>query len=83
MFGHHLEKKLNDRGHTLNHSPQSLDRSTVGGWLAARATGQLSARFGGIEDLVVTYVRYYDVDEARHAMQDPSFDKCVMFLGKG
>lgn len=26
-------------------------------------------------------VRYYDVDEARHAMQDKTFDKCVMFLG--
>jgi alkyldihydroxyacetonephosphate synthase len=39
---------------TLNHSPQSLDRSTVGGWVATRATGQFSSRWGGIEDLVVS-----------------------------
>lgn len=161
-FGHHLENELNDRGYTLNHSPQSLDRSTVGGWLATRAMGQLSSRYGGIEDLVVTFtvvlptgeivelmnvpraavgpdmrhvfvgaegtmgiitdvtlkifpltenrileavtfdsveagvevmrlimrnslkpaiVRFYDVDEAKHAMQDSAFDKCVLFLG--
>ena len=26
-------------------------------------------------------VRFYDVDEAKHAMQDKGFDSCVMFLG--
>src|SRR5262245_35390171 len=34
MMGHHLEEALNQRGYTLNHSPQSLHRSTVGGWVA-------------------------------------------------
>ncbi|MGH2827048.1 MAG: FAD-binding oxidoreductase, partial [Actinomycetota bacterium] len=34
------------------HEPQSHDISTVGGWVATRACGQLSARYGGIEDLV-------------------------------
>lgn len=54
MMGHRLEAELNARGFTLNHSPQSLDRSTVGGWVATRATGQFSSRWGGIEDLVVS-----------------------------
>ncbi len=53
MMGHRLEAVLNERGYTLNHSPQSLDRSTVGGWVATRATGQFSSRWGGIEDLLV------------------------------
>ena len=53
MMGHHLEQQLNVRGYTLNHSPQSLDRSTVGGWIATRACGQFSSRWGGIEDLVL------------------------------
>lgn len=156
-----LEAELNARGLTLNHHPQSLDRSTVGGWVATRATGQLSSRYGGIEDLIValkivlpngeiiqtkktpraaigvdlkslfigsegtlgivtevslkifrlpdisieeaiafpsiqdgievmrklmqaqlrpSLVRFYDFDEARHAMQDKSFANCVMFL---
>jgi alkyldihydroxyacetonephosphate synthase len=50
-----LEAALNEAGYTLGHAPQSLARSSVGGWLATRATGQLSSRYGGIENLVVGY----------------------------
>ncbi|HVN53295.1 MAG TPA: FAD-binding oxidoreductase [Anaerolineaceae bacterium] len=53
VMGHRLEAELNARGYTLNHSPQSLDRSTVGGWVATRATGQFSSRWGGIEDMLL------------------------------
>ncbi|MCE7987065.1 MAG: FAD-binding oxidoreductase [Caldilinea sp. CFX5] len=161
-LGHELEQELNAHGYTLNHSPQSLNRSTVGGWVATRATGQFSSRWGGIEDLVVALtivlptgalvqtkvapraaigpelrhlfigaegtlgvvtavtlkifplapyqrlealvfpdvasgltamrqimqadlrpflVRFYDEDEAAHAMQEPTFSRCVLFLG--
>lgn len=161
-MGHKLEAELNEKGYTLNHSPQSLDRSTVGGWIATRATGQFSSRWGGIEDLAIAFtvvladgnlvatkrtpraaigpdirhffmgsegtlgvvtevtlkifpiakqrlfeavhfetvtagvnaireimqtglqpflVRFYDEDEARHAMQDKEFTGCVAFLG--
>jgi alkyldihydroxyacetonephosphate synthase len=55
IFGHELESELNQRGYTLNHSPQSLDRSSVGGWIATRAMGQFSSRWGGIEDLVQAF----------------------------
>ena len=47
-----LENFLNDRGFTLGHYPQSLHHSTVGGWIATRATGTASARFGGLEQMV-------------------------------
>lgn len=50
-----LEDALQARGLTSGHSPQSLYRSTVGGWLATLATGQFSSLYGGIEDLVVGY----------------------------
>lgn len=53
--GGDLEDLLAERGYTLGHSPQSLYRSTVGGWLATLATGQFSSLYGGIEDLVVGY----------------------------
>jgi len=157
-----LEAELNERGYTLNHSPQSLNRSSIGGWVATRATGQFSSRYGGIEDLIVSLkavlpdgtvvetrktpraamgldtkelfvgcegtfgivtevtvkifplarerileavsfatvraglevlrhitrdglkpflVRFYDEDEARHAMKDDGFAACVLFLG--
>ncbi len=53
MLGGVLETELSKRGYTLHHSPQSLDRSTVGGWVATRACGQFSSRWGAIEDLVL------------------------------
>ena len=36
----------------VGHWPQSVDLSTVGGWLACRRRGQLSGRYGKIEDIV-------------------------------
>lgn len=160
--GGELEDLLNAQGWTMAHSPQSLYRSTVGGWLATLATGQFSSEHGGIEDLVVGYtvilatgervelgaspraamgpdlrqvfigsegtlgvivevtlkvfplaqetlletyampsvqagldvmreqislglrpflMRFYDVEEARHAMVDPTVDTPVLFVG--
>lgn len=53
-FGDHFEAELRDRyGLTCGHFPQSMTLSTVGGWLACRGAGQLSTRYGKIEDLVV------------------------------
>jgi alkyldihydroxyacetonephosphate synthase len=54
-LGAELEAALNAAGFTLGHSPQSLHRSSVGGWLATLATGQFSSYYGGIEDLVHGY----------------------------
>lgn len=52
-FGPALEETLqSDHGLTLGHWPQSIDISTVGGWLACRSAGQLSTRYGKIEDMV-------------------------------
>jgi alkyldihydroxyacetonephosphate synthase len=50
-----FERELRD-GHdlTCGHWPQSIDISTVGGWLACRSAGQLSTRYGKIEDMVVS-----------------------------
>ena len=52
VTGPELTDFLEERGYMLGHEPQSIAISTVGGWLATRACGQLSARYGGIEDLV-------------------------------
>ena len=48
-----LEEALNAKGLTLGHFPQSWEFSTVGGWIAMRASGSHSNRYGSIEDLVV------------------------------
>ena len=53
-FGDVFEDELRDRhGVTCGHWPQSMALSTVGGWLACRGAGQLSTRYGKIEDIVV------------------------------
>jgi alkyldihydroxyacetonephosphate synthase len=50
-LGPHLEGALAPYGLTLGHFPQSFERSTLGGWVAARSAGQQSHGFGRIEDL--------------------------------
>jgi len=50
--GELLEEALQRRGLTLGHFPSSITCSTVGGWVAARGAGQLSTRYGKIEDMV-------------------------------
>ncbi len=52
-FGDRLEDDLATLGLTVGHWPQSVALSTVGGWLACRGAGQLSNRYGKIEDIVV------------------------------
>ncbi len=54
VVGGRLEEVLNQKGFTLRHSPQSLYCSTVGGWVATKASGQFSTRYGNIEDILVS-----------------------------
>ena len=53
-FGDVFEDELRDAGVTCGHWPQSMALSTVGGWLACRGAGQLSTRYGKIEDMVLS-----------------------------
>lgn len=52
VFGPELEAFVQERGWTVGHFPQSFDLATVGGWIACRGAGQLSNRYGKIEDIV-------------------------------
>ena len=54
VLGPDLARALRSWGQTLGHEPQSMAISTVGGWIATRAAGQLSARYGGIEKMVAS-----------------------------
>lgn len=51
VTGPDLEAKLRVRGYTLGHFPQSWEYSTLGGWIAARSSGQQSYYYGRIENL--------------------------------
>lgn len=52
--GMNFERALNREGYTLGHFPQSLYCSTLGGWLACKAAGQYSTKYGKIDDMVVS-----------------------------
>jgi alkyldihydroxyacetonephosphate synthase len=52
-FGDVFEDDLQaNHGVTCGHWPQSMALSTVGGWVACRGAGQMSTRYGKIEDIV-------------------------------
>lgn len=51
--GMNLERYLNAKGYTSGHIPQSLYTSSVGGYIAHRAAGQFSTKYGKIEDMVM------------------------------
>ncbi|MNX44286.1 putative FAD-linked oxidoreductase [compost metagenome] len=53
MFGDIFEQTIQgEYGLTMGHWPSSFGISTVGGWVACRGAGQLSTRYGKIEDMV-------------------------------
>jgi len=53
LSGERFERELERRGYTFGHFPSSIYCSTVGGWLATRAAGQLSTKYGKVEDRLV------------------------------
>ena len=53
IIGANLERELNHRGYSMGNIPQSLYCSTLGGWIATRAVGQFSTKYGKTEDMVM------------------------------
>ena len=51
MTGPALEAALD--GYTLGHFPQSWERASIGGYIAARSSGQSSGGYGRIEDMLI------------------------------
>ncbi len=51
-LGLEAERAVEAHGLTIGHWPQSIEVSTVGGWVATRAAGQYSTAYGSIEDLL-------------------------------
>ncbi|MEZ4368851.1 MAG: FAD-binding oxidoreductase [Kofleriaceae bacterium] len=51
--GRHIVAELAKYGLTMGHEPDSLEFSTLGGWIATNASGMKKNRYGNIEDLVL------------------------------
>jgi alkyldihydroxyacetonephosphate synthase len=51
--GRHILAELKKHGVTMGHEPDSVEFSTLGGWIATNASGMKKNRYGNIEDLVL------------------------------
>lgn len=53
IIGQDLERQLSEHGVCTGHEPDSYEFSSLGGWVATRASGMKKNVYGNIEDLVV------------------------------
>jgi len=47
-----LAKHMESLGFTIGHEPDSIEFSTLGGWIATKASGMKQNKYGNIEDIV-------------------------------
>jgi alkyldihydroxyacetonephosphate synthase len=71
--GRHIMRQLADYGLTIGHEPDSVEFSTLGGWIATNASGMKKNRYGNIEDVVldVTVVGAQGVVKREGALPAP------------
>ena len=55
-----LHVKLAAKGLCMGHEPDSIEFSSLGGWVATRASGMKKNIYGNIEDLVIVHSSFYD-----------------------
>jgi alkyldihydroxyacetonephosphate synthase len=84
MNGQRFENELGRRGYTVGNFPSSIYCSTVGGWLACRAAGQMSTKYGKIEDRVVGLTcvtgrgEVLETDGMRRAQSGPDLTQLIV-----
>lgn len=52
ITGGDLVQELQSRGYTIGHEPDSIEFSTLGGWIATKASGMKQNKYGNIEQIV-------------------------------
>lgn len=52
ITGRDLVEEMARLGFTIGHEPDSIEFSTLGGWIATKASGMKRSRYGNIEDIV-------------------------------
>lgn len=82
--GERFERELSRRGYTFGNFPSSIYCSTVGGWLACRAAGQMSTKYGKVEDRVagMTVVTgrgdIIETDQLHRASRGPDWNQLIV-----
>lgn len=84
IVGQDLEKILNMNGYTMGHEPDSIEFSTLGGWVATRASGMKRQKYGNIEDIVANFKLVTSVGtmnkqfSAPRVSMGPNFDALII-----
>ena len=52
IIGQDLEREMKSYGFVIGHEPDSVEFSTLGGWISTRASGMKKNTYGNIEDIV-------------------------------
>lgn len=52
ITGGDLVREMKALGYTIGHEPDSIEFSTLGGWIATKASGMKRSKYGNIEDIV-------------------------------
>lgn len=69
--GRHVQARLAEFGFTMGHEPDSVEFSTLGGWIATFASGMKKNRYGNIEDLVLDLRVVTALGELAHSAPFP------------
>ncbi|HEY3808044.1 MAG TPA: FAD-binding oxidoreductase [Kofleriaceae bacterium] len=83
LNGERFERELERRGYTFGNFPSSIYVSTVGGWVATRAAGQLSTKYGKVEDrlagltVVTGRGEVIETDGPSRALRGPSWSQLI------
>lgn len=84
VVGQDLERILNENGFTMGHEPDSIEFSTLGGWVSTRASGMKRQKYGNIEDIVRSFKLVTSVGtmnrkfSAPRVSMGPNFDEMIL-----
>ena len=84
ITGAELVDQMKERGYTIGHEPDSIEFSTLGGWIATKASGMKRNKYGNIEDIVQdVHVIGSNFGCSQRACQDyEKADKAVSTYGR-
>ena len=84
-IGVDLDKSLNEAGFHTGHEPDSNEFSTLGGWISTCASGMKQARYGNIEDILVSVTLVTPTGDLEkyesHPRTSTSFDLNQLIIG--
>ena len=71
ITGKRMEEILAEYNYTSGHEPDSMEFSTLGGWISTNASGMKKTKYGNIEDIVVNYKLFTSIGLIEKSIDTP------------